>query len=79
MLIFPSDLSEDVFTAAGENGFTLTRFCPVYDTQDGCLKRFLFEFTLGQSNSLKLLLPVYLDCLHSSFVKTDLYVQKNAE
>ena len=79
MLVFPSDLSEDVFTAAGENGFTLSRFCPVYETQEGRLKRFLFEFTLGRTEGLKLLLPVYLDCLHSSFVKTDLYMQKNAE
>lgn len=79
MLVYPSELSRDVFTGAGETGFVLSRFCPVYDTQDGILKRFLLEFTLEREMPLKLLRPVYLDCLHSVYVQTDLYLPKSAE
>lgn len=79
MLVFPADYGDEVFTAASENGFTLTRFCPVYEKQDGLLKRMLFEFTKGKKDPLKLLRPVYLDCLHNTFVKTDLDFIKTAE
>lgn len=79
MLVFPSEFADDVFTAAGENGFVLTRFCPVYDRQGGTLKRMLFEFTYGKNDCLKLLRPVYLDSLHNDLVKNDLYSQKSAE
>lgn len=79
MLVYPAELSKDVFTTAGETGFVLTRFCPVYDTQEGILKRFLMEFTLAKDAGLKLLRPVYLDCLHSFYVQTDLYLPKSAE
>ena len=79
MIVYPAELSKDVFTTAGETGFLLSRFCPVYDTQEGTLKRFLMEFTLETEVPLKLLRPVYLDCLHSEYVRTDLYVPKSAE
>ena len=79
MLVFPSEDADDVFTAAGENAFSLTRFCPVYDRQGGCLKRLLFEFTYGVKDDLKLLKPVYLDSLHNERIRTDLYTYKTAE
>ena len=78
-MVYPAELSKDVFTTAGETGFLLSRFCPVYDTQEGTLKRFLMEFTLETEVPLKLQRPVYLDCLRSEYVRTDLYVPKSAE